>query len=262
MNRIIWGCLCGLLMGSALVGCAQPWKETPLPIPQGKGMSPAQLARYGDAFDRIRDDLYEVTAMTWRGEQLDKLCLAETAIVDGKLKIQTKTGCFSRWGLESRYEFRGNFDIQIDCATRFPGGVQDMDQIVLFMLAGKGSVEDFPRAVIQLAKFARSPDGSISFFSSEKGKFRPPQHNPITEFNGTLRLIRSGRRVTALYKKAGELQWTELDTHELAESRLRLAFLVRNFTAKTTTIGASSSMTVTFDNLVINAAEEIIEGEI
>ena len=263
MNSIVRVCLCVLLMGTALVGCAQPGQER-LPLsPSGKAMSPVQLARYSDSFDRFRDDLYDLAAMTWNEEQMDNLCLAETAVIDGKLKIQTKPGCFSRGGLGSRYEFKGSFDVQIDCSIRFLKGVQEMDQIVLFLVGGKGSIEDFPRAVIQLAKFAGSHDATISSLCGEKGRFRSsPRPQKISDFNGTLRIIKVRDRVTTLYKKDGEPEWTTLNTDQLDENRLQLWFVVRNFIPKRTAPKGSSSMIVTFDNLVVNAAEEIIEGEI
>ncbi len=109
---------------------------------------------------------------------------------------------------------------------------------------------------------ARSPDAAISFIAASQGSRSASQPVTITDFDGSLRLIKAGPRVTGLYRKAGGSQWTELDTHRLVEDRFRLAFLVRNFTPKTTAVRTRASITVTFDNLVINAAEEILEGEI
>lgn len=254
--------LFSFLITTALLGCASPQQEGP-PIPSaGKTLSPAQLAKYNDSFDRFRDDLYDIAAMTWSDQQMDKLCLGETEAIDGKLWIQTKPGCFSRGGFESKYQVKGSFDIQIDCTVRFLKGVQEIDQIVLFLVTGKGSLTDFPRAGIQIAKFARSQETAITSVSAGKGVSGHPRSHKINDFAGSLRIIKKENQVTTLYKKDGEREWTKLGTATINEDRLRLAFAVRNFTPQTTSVKGNSSMFVTVDNLVVNAAEEIIEGDI
>jgi hypothetical protein len=259
-NMRVW--LCAFLFSTALVGCASPDQER-LPLtPAGRTLSPLQLDRYNDAFDQFRDDLYEIAAMTWSDQQMNNLCLADAVITDGKFRIQTKPGCFSRGGCETKYEFKGSFDVQIDCSVRFLKGAQEMDQIVLFIVAGKGSLKDFPHTAIQLAKFAGTQQAAISSIGRDKRGFRSPASHKISDFTGTLRIIKAGNRVTTLYKKDGDTEWTKLNTDTLEVDRLRLGFLVRNFTPMTTAVKGNSSITVTFDNLVVNAAEEIIEGEI
>jgi hypothetical protein len=256
----VWSCC--FLFSIALLGCASPGQETiPLP-PAGRSLSPDQLAKYCDSFDRFRDDFYDIAAMTWSDQQLKNLCLAETEAINGKLWIQTKPGCFSRGGCESKYQLKGSFDVQIDCSIRFLRGAQEMDQIVLFLVTGKGSLTYFPHTGIQLAKFAGSQQATISSISRDKLGARSPASHKIGDFTGTLRIIKAGNLVTTLYKKDGESEWTKLHTDTLDIDLLRLGFLVRNFTPMTTTVKGNASITVTFDNLVVNAAEEIIEGDI
>jgi len=262
MTSILRVGLCCFLFSIALLGCASPGQET-VPFPSaGKSLSPAQLAKYCDSFDQFRDDLYDLAAMTWSDEQLKNLCMAETEVIDGKLWIQTKPGCFSRGGCESKYELKGSFDVQIDCSIRFLKGAQAMDQVVLFLIAGKGSLTYFPHTGIQLAKFAGSQQATISSIARDRRGCLSPASHTITEFTGTLRIIKVGNRVTTLYKKDGASDWTNLHTGTLEVDRVRLSFLVRNFTPNTTTVKGNSSITVTFDNLLVNAAEEIIEGDI
>jgi hypothetical protein len=262
MRKNFWFWLFSFLFTTAWLGCASPEQER-LPLTAtGRSLSPAQLARYNDSFDQFRDDLYDIAAMTWSDQQLKNLCLAETEVIDGKLRIQTKPGCFSRGGCESKYQLKGSFDVQIDCTIHFLRGAQEIDQIVLFLITGKGSLTDFPHTGIQLAKFAGSQQATVSSISRDKRGFRSPASHKISDFTGTLRIIKAGNRVSTLYKKDGEPEWTKLNTDTLEVDRLRLGFLVRNFTPMTTAVKGSSSITVTFDNLVVNAAEEIIEGEI
>jgi len=262
MTSILRVGLCCFLFSIALLGCASPGQETvPFP-PAGKALSPAQLAMYNDSFDRFRDDLYDIAAMTWTEQQMDNLCLGETEVSDGKLWIRTKPGCFSRGGLESKYQIKGSFDIQIDCTVRFLTGRQEIDQIVLFLVTGKGSLTDFPRAGIQLAKFAGSQEATITSVSAGKGVSGHPRSNKINDFAGSLRIIKNGNHLTTLHRKDDERDWTKLGTATLNEDRLRLGFVVRNFTPKTTSVKGNASIFVTVDNLVVNAADEIIEGEI
>jgi hypothetical protein len=256
----VW--LCGSLLAAAWLGCASPRQETiPLP-PAGRTLSPAQLAKYCDSFDQFRDDLYDIAAFTWSDQQLKNLCLAEAEVIDGKLRIQTKSGCFSRYGCESKYQLKGSFDVQIDCSIRFLKGALEMDQIVLFLVSGKGSLNHFPHTGIQIAKFAGSQQATISSIARDKRGPRSPASHKISDFTGTLRLVKAGNRITTLYKKEGVSDWTKLHTDTLEEDLLRLVFLVRNFTPATTAVKGSASITVTFDNLLVNAAEEVLEGEI
>lgn len=262
MRGMLWVWLCGLLFAPAWLGCATPRQETIPLSAAGKTMSQAQLAKYCDSFDQFRDDLYDLAAMTWSDQQLKNLCMAKTEVIDGKLWIQTRPGCFSRGGCESKYQIKGSFDVQIDCSIHFLKGAQEMDQIVLFLVTGKGSLNYFPHAGIQLAKFAGSQQATISSIARDKRGFRSPASHKISDFTGTLRLIKAGNRITTFYKEEGVSEWTKLHTDTLEEDRLRLGFLVRNFTPATTAVKGNASITVTFDNLVVNAAEEIIEGEI
>jgi hypothetical protein len=256
----VW--LSSVLLSIAVMGCASPRQEpSPLP-PEGKTLPPAHLARYSDSFDTFREDLYDVAAMTWGDQQLKNLCLAETEVIDGKLWIQTKPGCFSRGGCESKYEFKGSFDVQIDCGIRFLKGAQQIDQVVLFLMSGKGSLTYFPHTGIQLAKFAGSQQATISSIARDRRGARSSASHRVTEFSGTLRIVKTGNRVTTLYRNDSASEWTKLGTDTSELDRARLAFLVRNFTPDTSTVKGKASITVTFDNLVVNAAEEIIEGEI
>jgi hypothetical protein len=89
-----------------------------------------------------------------------------------------------------------------------------------------------------------------------------PRSHKISDFAGSLRIIKKGNQVTTLYKKDGESEWTKLGIATMNEDRLRLGFVVRNFTPQSTSVKGNVSMFVTVDNLVVNAAEEIIEGDI
>jgi len=74
--------------------------------------------------------------------------------------------------------------------------------------------------------------------------------------------VRKGDKVTVLYRNKGERKWFQLDSFPFTSNEASFGFVVSNFAPQRTTINASASITGRFDNLIINAAQEIIESEI
>ena len=94
------------------------------------------------------------------------------------------------------------------------------------------------------------------------GKYHPGNSHEISNFDGTLRIVRKGSKITTLYRTKGGKEWKTLDTLWSTSNDLWFGFQLQNFTAKRTSITAKAPITATFDNFRINAAEEIIEGDI
>jgi len=147
-----------------LQGCAT--EQVPLKIE--KSLPQSKLSYYNDSFDRLREDLWDKGTVTHNKEQDANFELSDIAIENGKLKIETKTWSFSRVGLGTRYVFRGDFDIQIDCDFDFLEGKVEMDQRVVFAVFEKNmKLVDSYQAAIHLLKKSNAPNGFLITLKTE-----------------------------------------------------------------------------------------------
>ena len=227
-----------------------------------KGLPKNKLVYYNDSFDKLREDLWEKGSMARTKEQMSNFKLANMSIEKGELKLETKTGGFSRNGLGSKYTLRGDFDIQVDCHIDFLKTERGMDQKLDFYVREKGKELEKPRAAVILLLKRPNRNAVINLSYLEKGRplFRKP--HPIGNFHGALRIVRIGNRITALYKKEGGLGWKKVGTFPGMTGEVVVGFSLSNFTGRRTSIRAESSISATFDNFVISAAQGIMEEEI
>ena len=93
-----------------------------------KSLPQDKLAYYNDSFDTMRDDLWDKAGYVFTDTQLANIKTADMSIEDGRLRIDTQTGGFSKGGLISKFAFRGDFDVQADFQIDFDMGIFDMDQ--------------------------------------------------------------------------------------------------------------------------------------
>jgi hypothetical protein len=226
-------------------------------------LSESELAYYNDSFDKLRRDLWGKAGLTHNKAQLGNFRLANMSIEDGKLRVVTKTGCFSKGGLGSKYTLRGDFDIQVDCHIDFLKKARDMDQRLFFIVLEKGkAIGDRYAAMIRVSKKGGSHQGVIYSILVRKRKAETGNRREISGFHGTLRIVRIGKKIITLYKKGRELEWKKMDTFRFTTNDVTFGFAVANFSPTSTSIKAESSITAKFDNFRINAAQGIIEGEI
>jgi hypothetical protein len=227
-----------------------------------KSLPQNKLAYYNDAFDKLREDLWEKGSTPHRKEQMSNFRLANMSIENGALKVETKTGGFSRNGLVSKYTLRGDFDIQVDCHIDFLKTELGMDQVLDFNVLEKAKGSEKPKAAVILLLKRPNRNAVINSVYFEKGKplFRKP--HPIGNFHGTLRIVRIDNEISTLYKKEGELGWKKMGTFPGMTGEVTVTFSLSNFIVRRTSIRAESSISATFDNFRINAAQEIMEEEI
>jgi len=226
-------------------------------LPQGK------LAHYNDSFDKLREDIWEKSAVVYIKGQLSNFKLADMSMENGRLKIETKRGCFSRNGFFSKYALRGDFDIQVDCRFDFLGGVTDMDQIVRFGVSEKGvEYADMSFVVTNLLKRPNHDRGYIISCYQQKGEFHKGNWYELDSFRGTLRIIRKGNKASTFYKLEGNLEWKKIDTFRFTTNDMHPWLYLQNFANERTTITAEAHITALFDNFRINAAQEIVEEDI
>ena len=115
------------------------------------GLPLGQLVHYNDAFDELRKDIWEPSQIPHYGKKISHM--PDFSIEDGQLKIQTRTGHFSKGGLQSKYSLRGDFDIQVDCHMDFIASAPGMDQALQFVIEEKQN-KSFS-VIIGLAKKAK-----------------------------------------------------------------------------------------------------------
>ena len=228
-----------------------------------KSLPQNKLAYYNDSFDKLRTDLWEKAGYIYNKAQEANFKLAKMQIKDGKLWVQTETGCFSKGGLGSKFTLRGDFDIQIDCRIDFLEGVYDMDQYIDFLVIEKAKGIGTGDAVfLRLLKMGGRDFSTIFSGYLDKGRYHRGEWSKIGNFDGTLRTVRIGNKITTLYRAKEDKQWKDLGTFWSTSNDLGTGFLLQNFIPKRTSITAKSPVTATFDNFRINAAEEIVEEDI
>jgi len=228
-----------------------------------KSLPQSKLAYYNDSFNKLRTDLWEKAGGLPNEAQKTNFKLAKMRIDDGKLRVETKTGCFSKGGLASKYTLRGNFDIQIDCQINFLEGLYDMDQSLSFIVLEKGN--KFGRDnTVYLNLFKKGGRDFNTIFSGfwENDKFHRGNWHKIKNFDGSLRIVRMGDEISTLFKRKGDTEWEKMDTFRSTPNDIIIGFKLQNFSSIRTSITARSPITATFDNFRINAAEAIIEEDI
>ena len=228
-----------------------------------KSLPQNKLAYYNDSFDNFRTDLWDKAGYLHNEAQEANFKLAKMQIKDGKLWVQTETGCFSAGELGSKYTIRGDFDIQVDCHIDFLEGDYDMDQLLVFAAIGKGKeIGKDDTVFLSLLKKGGRDFSTIFSAARKNGRFHRGNWHKIKNFDGSLRIVRIGDEITTLFKRKGYAEWKKMDTFRSTPNDIMIGFKLQNFMTNRTSITARSPITATFDNFRINAAEEIIEEDI
>jgi len=228
-----------------------------------KSLPQNKLIYYNDSFDKLRTDLWEKAGYIPNEVQEANFKLAKMRFGDGKLRVETETGCFSKGGLSSKYSLKGNFDIQLDCQINFLEGLYDLDQLLTFLVIEKG--EDLKTMnSVSLCLFKKGGRDFNTIFSGyrKSGRFNRGNWHRIGDFDGTLRIVRIGEKISVLFRRKGDTEWKIVDTFRSTPNEIVIGFSLVNFLPVRTSITARSPITATFDNFRINAAEEMVEEDI
>jgi len=257
-TRLIIGIFILAFFG-AFLSCATD--KAPLQIENSLPQN--ELAYYNDSFEKMRGDLWDRAGYLFREEQMQNFKLADMRFENSKLIIRTKTGSFSKGGLGSKYAFRGDFDIQLDCRIDFLKGTSGMDQFLnILVLDISGKIGKTDIVLINLAMGGGLNQGWLSSGGLINGRWNSGGSKKTENFNGTLRILRKSKNISTLYKKKGASVWNKMHTFRVNENDMKFGFQLRNYFNKRTTIRATQSISAEFDNFRINAAHEIIEDEI
>ena len=230
-----------------------------------KSLPAEKLARYNDSFDSLRDDIWGKIGYIRNVYRKTNFKWADVRVESGQLKVETKTGSFSQGGIQSHFYFRGDFDIQVDCAVYFLKDNDEIDQGVRLIGADKtadlenDAVENI---ILELSKRGKNPVFIVGGYH-EKGKWNRRHLKEIGNFyQGTLRIVRIGRQVTLLYKSTGEMEWQKACSFFRPSYDTTVTLKVQNFIGDTIITEAKATFSAQFDNFRVNAAQEIIEDEI
>ena len=223
----------------------------------------SELEYYSDSFDKMSEDLWDRAGYLYREEQVGNFKLADMRFENGKLIIRTKTGSFSKGGLGSKYALRGDFDLQLDCRIDFLKITSGMDQLLNILVTDKSEkIGKADTVVINLAMGELMHQGRLTSGAMINGIWNKGSSKLVESFDGTLRILRKGKYVSALYKTKSAPEWSKLHTFRTTENDMIFGFQLRNFFNKRTRIQATQSISAEFDNFRINAAHGIIEEEI
>jgi len=243
---------------SALLSCATD--KAPLQIENSLPQS--ELTYYCDTFDSLREDVWEKAGFVFTAAQLRNLKIADMTIEDGRLRIATKTGGFSKGGLVSKFALKGDFDVQIDFQIDFVAGEFDMDQVLGFGAVEKTKSGSASRLTsIGLLKKGKNKSEIFSGYL-EWGKYHTGYWHPIDNFTGSVRFVRTGDQVSTFYRKQGQKRWTKMCTLPSTQNDTSIGFTLQNFVKDRNSITATRSISAWIDNFTINSAQEIIESEI
>ncbi|PKN64276.1 MAG: hypothetical protein CVU57_15355 [Deltaproteobacteria bacterium HGW-Deltaproteobacteria-15] len=230
-----------------------------------KGLSPSELSRYSDTFDKFREDLWNVAGYIPQEEIIgENFKLADMRVKDGQLRIETRTGCYSAGGVGSNFALKGDFDIQVDCKVEFVKSARDMDQLLSFNLRDMSkelSDTEIESININIFKLGQANPQLVAFYR-QKGRIHRPVRREVDDFDGSLRISRKGIRATTMFRKKGESEWKELGRFVQQANEVLVTLRAQNFAPRRKEIGAGSPFIVVFDNFIINSADAIIEQEI
>ena len=247
------------IFGALLLSCAND--KAPLQIENS--LMQSEIAYFDDSFDNMREDLWDRAGYLHNKEQMQNFKQADLRFKNGKLVIHTKTGSFSKGGLGSSFKFRGDFDIQMDCRINFIKGAQGMDQLLQVMVletnrqVGKADFVD-----IVLFMKEGGFNGRLNSRGFVNRRWLKSYPILMENFDGTLRFERKDKNISTYFKYQGESTWSKMRSFKVTDNEMMLGFHLRNYFIKRTRINAEQSVTAEFDNFKINAAHQIIEGEI
>jgi hypothetical protein len=261
MGKIVrWRFVIVLLSGLAIFA---PVASGELASPEKNSLPPDKLAHYCDTFDSFREDLWEKAGHVFSKEQLRNYKQTRIDVKDGKLVMETETGCFSKGGLISKYALRGDFDIQLNCETTFKKDMEGMDHVLIFsLLEGAKDTQSASSAGIQVMKREKWHTPRVTGYV-KKGEYHAATKEDVSlVFVGKLRIERKGDMLHTMYKVEGKDHWNRFGKVPFTANDVYVMVSLQNFVARRTSIDASKSIKAAFDSFQIHSAQGIVESEI
>jgi hypothetical protein len=229
-----------------------------------KSLPPEKLARYNEPFS-INRGIWGKIGFIRNVSMRTNFKPADMSFESGRMRVETKIDFFSSGGISSKFFFRGDFDVQVDCYFEFLTDTDDMDQVIYFIALDQTTeLEDdkLENVSLELNKGGKNPAFIFGAYH-KKGKWIRCYSRKIGDlFKGTLRIVRIGDHVSLLYKAAEKMEWQKTCSLSRPNNDTRISIGVQNYRDNRVSIDAKSPFTAQFDNFKINAAQEIIEDEV
>ena len=253
-----------LIVSFIFLGCKSVHQEIEKTPPIKNGLSNSELSYYNDSFDLFNEDLWELSGYFWNKQQMENMILGDVKVRNGELILATKKGGFSRAGIGTKYRFKGDFDIQIDCKMNFIEGSINIAQQLDFVIVEQSDkeIEDRNFVAYGILKPPQKHKKWLRAGYSRNGKWNSVKSMEVADFDGTLRLQKKGSKIFALYKKNKSNKWITLCKFTYSPDDNVISISIKNFYPNWTSIKAKASFSAIIDNFIINYADAIVESEI
>lgn len=223
----------------------------------------ASLSSYLDTFDKPKSNQWDMAQLTYSKAQLTNFKRADLRYVNGGLEIETQKGFYSKAGYESRFTLSGDFDIQLDCKTKFSKNLSGMEERIVFSIGERNKdAWDADFAWIQLLNKPKWSKGLMDASCMLGKKFKTGKKIKINAFDGSLRLMRKSKKISMFYRSKNQSKWVKMTTMKYSSADMKIIFYVSNFTAKRKSVTSDKQFKATFDTFQINTAQNIIESDI
>jgi hypothetical protein len=224
-----------------------------------KSLPQSELAEFNDSFDELREDYWLIGADVFVAEKLkSKFRPGKVVVKDGALSISTQGGYFGSGELRSTFHFVGDFDVQADFRAQ-PDPKQYKAAIM--------SMRTPDSSVIYSSLIYSFGNGTFSV-STLKNELQDGKRNlelsrgkQVSGGQGTFRMIKRNGIISYFYKNINEEQWTKLYERSISVKKMNIGFVFLNH-SQNSAIPAHYEDSCHFDNLRINAAQEIEESDI
>ena len=221
------------------------------------------LSTYRDTFEKPKANLWDLAQLTYSKSQLPNFKRADIRYADGGLVIETQKGHFSKAGYESRFTLSGDFDIQIDCNTKFSKKLNGMEERVIFSIGERDKDwRDAAFAWIQLLNKPRWSKGIMEPLCRINKKYKTGKKINMSDFDGSLRFVRESKKLSMHYRQKNSPKWKKLATMNYSPADMKIIFYVSNYTLESRSITSETQFKARFQAFQINAAQYIIESDI
>ena len=138
-----------------------------------------------------------------------------------------------------------------------------MDQNLGFGAVEKSKSGQVNR-LISIALLRKGNNKKNTIFSGylQSGNYHTGFSRQIGNFNGSVRIARTGDQVSTFFRKQGQNRWTKMCGLPSTQYDTSIGFTLTNFVKDRNSIAANRSISARIDNFIINAAQEILESEI
>jgi heat shock protein HtpX len=185
---------------------------------------------------------------------------AEITTFGRKLEIMTKPESFSKAEIASKFRLKGDFDIQMDCYIDFMEGKLGSDHYFFFVnLHDEKKIARRNTVGMSFSKKGETNPGVLRSVWWSQGRLSGQRKVEIAGFQGSLRFVKGGQKITTLFKRDAEWEWTEMASFSCSSDAFQLVIGLQNFIGKKNIAPAQSSLLAIVDNFKVNIAEYIIE---